>query len=524
MKNTISLISLTILSSLSLICSQQTDYLKEQILQNVDSSISSTMPSTESTLVYGYRSNIGYNQRDHLTADDLDEYIESCQFNADLEAIAKQKLDAVKYAEQEIVLLQNVTFNPADLDYSRTFLFIAASNVNSSISVSFYYGTVEAICIQQTYWVDCCDDTCSVGACRTVIHWGCSGCDQDRSFTAQELYTIGTCTDVTMRAAVLGDVEVSLYEPQQPEIDVSVHFEDLVPEVKEPLITDFPKIDLEKIPKSDTSLRGSQEDIVDDSDETEDAWTVPELENLPDEYSHFSGGNVITNSRRYSGYPKEWFGQDYNPPNWTEVADGILQESARLKKNISDMGHPKVSDACAVNTCLKFDHYQNFVDVARVECVKFEYIDQFVNTSFEDMFHATNDPDALREDLSQFKYSKDISWAMNNFDYSSTVVTKPGYSKVWKTYDSDSKCYHWLIATVYGELKIAPDIFKEDVTEKHLFGLISDSYTKYYYAPHVVTPEDVLALDNFFESILLNSECILMGINGTITYFPDLDC
>lgn len=466
---------------LTTVFAQRSADLRKLINSNVQTSMSGVVPAGESSLVSDYTTNIGYYARDGLTAASLDDFIDGANFNSNLKAIAKEKLDAIKYADQEVILLQNTTYNPSTLQLGYDLLFIAASNVNNSISVSYYYGTSDANCIQQTYWIDCCDDTCSIGACRTVISIGCSGCNGNRAFTSQELFNIGVGVSVQVRNTILN------------------------PQVK--ALTNSYDVILKNI----NGYGGTFDEMYHKL-----STPVTKISNIK---------TSVPFNKKYRSYQKQWFGTDYSPPVWSEVTDGIIMKSNMLKNNISQLANDtSISKECAVNTCLKFSYYQYFVDVGKFECVKKEYINDFIDVTFQDVLDSADDPNVIREDLAQFKFASNVSWTMTNFDFASTTMTKPGFASVWKTFDKDADCYHWLISSVYGKIKIAPDILKETESDKYFFGMMGGDYTKYYFEPHPISPQDVMYMGDFFQAIIVNAESQVMGLNASITYFPSIDC
>ena len=81
-----------------------------------------------------------------------------------------------------------------------------------------------------------------------------------------------------------------------------------------------------------------------------------------------------------------------------------------------------------------------------------------------------------------------------------------------------------MVTFVNGTAKIAPDHFAK-VTQKEIgWGLWSETSVDVFEIPHTITPEDLLALDNFFRSLILNHESEIVGANASVTYFPPIDC
>ena len=169
------------------------DYLQNLLKTNVNQSIIGVVaPADQPRLVSSFSNTIQYFEKTDLTTTTFDKWFNNSEFPTALKSIAYEKLSVIKYSQKDVVFLQNISYNPASMQYGSTILFIAGINVNSTISVSYYYGSVTAQCIQQTYWQGCCDKMCKIGHCHSWFHSGCKGCSIGRGFTAQEIFDIGT--------------------------------------------------------------------------------------------------------------------------------------------------------------------------------------------------------------------------------------------------------------------------------------------------------------------------------------------
>ena len=838
-----------------------TDYLSDLLKDRVNASFPS-VDSTANVVTSIDTSGLAHGTKNGLTTDTFDAWWNTTTFPADLKTEAYGTLSAIKYSEQEIVVLQNFSTSPHSLSHETEYLLVAGTNVNSTIAVSYWSGDVVSTDVQQTYWQGCCDNTCDVGCCKCIIEWGCGGCNQPRSPTASEVEAIEVDINVATRAKVIADSfqDIITFEVTQDTYDTfeTTHYFDRVynefyPGMTKEQVYDcksslcssvqnylsvygredlfelaqnyffFPGIvivetqamsmeciDPEYLPQfisqmsinlprefvSKRAMRrvGSMKSgytfIVNDkqqdfhtlmfmqrnsknsscfdaglyalqyeihnanvyhtestlpsdysynyipvnrhnytmvdmylfnffayeascdlfdtnctlrdsfndygtvsygSDQCElgvckatynyaktygrldlanftDKWLhdhhqshydastqVAQMEgvdssNLDAMYSDIFGDlkrmpisvnmtlsllnmssgstyfmydrqdnrhsflstqvnqdgssfdfliaflnltvdhandynsqwlddghmsyhyskldshnsteldmhlshllyyNSVCNAMNYNcsysnftysisdtpredihfmgkTIPKEWLGgyvdEVYTNDIWDEVKQGTQVYSDMLKQNISDMGSPHVSQACAVNTCLKFSYFDAYSNSAQVECVLDEYTDDFVETIFYKVLGQVPDPESTKRYIAELEYGENVTWVVEHLEFSSSDMTKPGYAKFWKQRDTTRPCSNWLISFVDGAMKIAPDIFRFTSTSHYVFGLFSSTNVDYEYLPHTVTLEDVLAMGNFFHAELLNSECKALGVGYEITSFPDLDC
>ena len=210
---------------------------------------------------------------------------------------------------------------------------------------------------------------------------------------------------------------------------------------------------------------------------------------------------------------------------WDTLITGIVSLAKDLKINISNMGTPSVSKAVSLNTCLGFDTFQVSTDSAQIECVAHEDTDDFVKEVFEELFWAdANESVKIQRELSYFEYGSNVSWSISDMSFSSTNTTTPGFAKVWKQKDPTRDCTNWLISFSYGKVKLAPDYYEQVTTNEYLWGAISRTSVSFFQNPHKVTPQDLLALQNFFFSVINNNQCITVGADAFIKDFPNLDC
>lgn len=462
---------------ISFICATkaQTSSLTDMLKADVSNSMPSAYPSTEPTLVSQIDTSGLHFNSVTIGVDDLDNWFNTSGFDPNLLPIAWKQMEPLKYSSSDVVFIENFTQWPSSLTFSTSYLMMAGTNVNSSISMAYWYGDTIATCIQQTYWQDCCDGSCAIGDCRTWIHLDCNGCNQPRSDTASEIFDIKTSNDVATRSAVLN-------APGN--------------EVKQNIVT---------------------------FEVTEDGEIKHE------DYEKTRQHMYYFNKSNPDLYPSEWFVDvplTKNLSDDDELADTVMLMGNILKQNISDLGTPQVSEACKVNTCLGFDYFQVQTVSAHIIGLNNSYIDAFLNQTFDPILKDFSDENQIKELLADFKYAKNVSWIMNNMDFSSINVTKPGFAHIWKrTNPTHPYTSDWLISYIYGEQKISEDIFVFTESHKYLFGLLSDSQEVYVHEPHKISPEDVIAMELFYQSILHNCNCEVLGLaNCSITFFPNLDC
>lgn len=209
------------------------------------------------------------------------------------------------------------------------------------------------------------------------------------------------------------------------------------------------------------------------------------------------------------------------------VRDGLQEMKKILDFNISQLGSISnmTGKVVSVNTCLGFDYFDVQVQTAAMTGIPKDSVPDFVNQVFAEALGCAENSTEAQQDIAELKYPANVTWVMSHLDFSSANMTRPGYAKIWKQTDpNDSTVSNWLVSYVYGQAKIAEDIYAKVTQHEFAWGLWSSTSVDIFYEPHKVTPADMLALQAFFRSVLQNGECDALETNATITYFPKIDC
>ncbi len=253
------------------------------------------------------------------------------------------------------------------------------------------------------------------------------------------------------------------------------------------------------------------------------------------------------NPRYYNG---KYIGYIYDTPivngeDWSNPIAGVLDEAtaaAGVIEKIAGIGsitHQSIES----QTCLGFACVHDSTDARTLARVKPgmspKVVDIFLKPVCENfdynVEHAGSGAIATKEDCLNYMSSFDGTWVAGDqhwvydgINFDSVNVTKPQWHRVWKTVNEDEYS-NWVLAQSIGTVKVAPDTLVIHQETRTLWGLLPGSeQIIIQQTPHKITGDDMIVLETFFESVLLQAIAQTLQVssmlNTTIMQWPTGYC
>lgn len=128
---------------LNVFTSIQDDNLQNLINTQIENTFPTVYPAFEDMLINNITTeSLVSNSVSGIPVDAFDIYWKKLSVDENMKNEAYISMQQLKYSKDEMVYIENITQTPAIYQHSITYFFIAGTNVNSLISLFYWYGTV----------------------------------------------------------------------------------------------------------------------------------------------------------------------------------------------------------------------------------------------------------------------------------------------------------------------------------------------------------------------------------------------